>query len=295
MINPKIFIYLFWLFFCHSSIANSTVELQGVNYPVWVIQNNQKLTLPPGTKLHNGDILVTGNHGRAWISLPDGSIFKLGQNTAFEINSVNFIPLQDSSLLDAKLTVLKGAFRFTTEDIDTGLNPDHKVSIKLGTLTTEIISKDVWGRTTGKEDFITLFNGSIIIQAVDQGITVLSQPYTVYRKLKDLPAEPQVTLEKKQADKLTSETELSVEQGVVKSDGKFDLILLSSKHRKLAEKEIEPLIAAGYAVQIESKVIHETVFNRAVLTGLNDWQSANNMLYQLSEKFGLKNIWIRNR
>ena len=289
----NLYFCFFILTFSLSVQAKSSVQLNAVNYPVWVVRNLQVISLAPGTELLQDDIVTTGNSGRAWISMQDGSVVKLGQNTKFEITAADFHQVQDASLLDATFNVIKGAFRFTSGFFNTNFTSSHKVKITIGATTIGIRGTDIWGRSTETEDFITLLEGSITVDTDVDAIAILSEPLTAYRKLKDQPADPVYRLEVSQVQKLGAETELSFERGIANIEGKFDLILMSLKNSNNAQKEIERFKLAGYAVKAESQLINETVFTRVVLAGFKDNQSANNMSQQLLEEFKLQNIWIR--
>lgn len=289
----NLYFCFFILTFSLSVQAKSSVQLNAVNYPVWVVRNLQVISLAPGTELLQDDIVTTGNSGRAWISMQDGSVVKLGQNTKFEITAADFHQVQDASLLDATFNVIKGAFRFTSGFFNTNFTSSHKVKITIGATTIGIRGTDIWGRSTETEDFITLLEGSISVDTDVDAIAILSEPLTAYRKLKDQPADPVYRLEVSQVQKLGAETELSFERGIANIEGKFDLILMSLKNSNNAQKEIERFKLAGYAVKAESQLINETVFTRVVLAGFKDNQSANNMSQQLLEEFKLQNIWIR--
>ena len=290
------------LFFCFfilslspAAQANYKIVLHGINYPVWVDRDQKLSPLSPGAELFPGDIITTGKFGRAWLSMPDGSIFKIGQNSRFEINNADFHVVDDTSLLDATLNVIKGAFRFTSGFFNTNFNSNHKVKINIGAITIGIRGTDIWGHSTSQEDFVTLLEGTISLETESEGLTILGQPLTAYRKLKDQPADPILKLELHQVQKLALETELSEEQGISKVEGKFDLILMSLKNYSRAQQEVSRFQQSGYAVSTESKEINGALFTRLILPGFISSKAAYNQSKSLVERFQLENIWVRKQ
>src|SRR3954463_16235505 len=87
-------------------------EVEAVQMPGWVVRADQRSPLEVGSVLRNGDHIETGPGSRALLRLGDGSVVKLGENARFEIADMQ--GATGRRLFKATLSVLEGAFRFTT-------------------------------------------------------------------------------------------------------------------------------------------------------------------------------------
>ena len=82
--------------------ANAIVRVNAMNYPVWKERGQEIIPLLPGSVLSNGDLIKTGAGGRAWLSMADGSVVKLGESAQFRIESARYH--------EGENTILKAAF-----------------------------------------------------------------------------------------------------------------------------------------------------------------------------------------
>ena len=101
---------IFFLAVTLSSNAKAVVSVNSLNFPVWVERGEQLEPLAPGDKLLVGDVVQTGSKGRVWLSIEDGSVVKLGQETRFVVNQAKFQSEENETILEAGFNVLKGAF-----------------------------------------------------------------------------------------------------------------------------------------------------------------------------------------
>ena len=98
------------------------------------------MPLTPGTALQAHDRLRTGANARVQLRLSEGSAVKLGENAQFVIERA-----EDRGIFRAALSVIAGAFRFTTA---AGKGRTRDVSIKVKNVTVGIRGTDLWGKST---------------------------------------------------------------------------------------------------------------------------------------------------
>ncbi|MEM7564717.1 MAG: hypothetical protein AAF353_16955, partial [Pseudomonadota bacterium] len=98
-----------------SQTAIAAVSVDSMNYPVWVERGAQITALAPGDDLREGDVVQTGERGRIWLQVEEGSVIKLGEQTRFVVKRAEFQEESQQTVLDAGFDILKGAFRFTSQ------------------------------------------------------------------------------------------------------------------------------------------------------------------------------------
>src|SRR5258706_5927438 len=84
--------------------------VEPVNSPAWLERGGAAVPLTPGTALQPQDQLRTGSNARVQIKMGEGSTVKLGENARFSIERSD-----NRGIFRAALSVLSGAFRFTTD------------------------------------------------------------------------------------------------------------------------------------------------------------------------------------
>jgi hypothetical protein len=275
--------------------AKSIVVLNSLNYPVWIERQQKIIPLAPGDELNQEDIVKTGSSGRAWLTLADGSVVKLGQAAQFAIREVGYEPQDNRSLLKATLDVIKGAFRFTTSFFNPDRKIPHQVNIKIGAITAGLRGTDVWGRSTESEDFVTLLEGEIEVTAKGEQSTSLSEPFTLYLKKRDQPADPITRVDINTVSKLGAETELSEELGVASINGEYDLVLMSLQYPANLDQVLKTFRQDGYAVAQEAVEIDDQQYTRLLLKGLVSRQAAENLSQRLIGDYELPSVWIKKR
>jgi len=275
--------------------ADSLIALNSLNYPVWIERSQQIIPLAPGDELNEGDTIKTGDSGRAWLSMADGSVIKLGQDTRFLISQANYqqAPSQDQPLLDAALDVIKGAFRFTTSFFNPKRKTSHQVNLKVGAITLGLRGTDVWGRSSEGEDFVALIEGTIEVSSDGDSPRVLTEPLSLYRKLRGQPVDPPTTVELNTVQQLGAETELSEALGIATTAGLYDLVVMSLQDPTLVSVVMDRFNQAGYALQQANVVIDDQPYTRLYLKGLVSQDSAKNLLNRINEKFGVSSGWIK--
>ena len=275
-------------------LADSLVAVNGLNYPVWMERQGQREALSPDMALMDGDVVITGASGRVWLSMADGSVVKLGQSATFRIDSVDYDRQQDRDIMTATLNVIKGAFRFTTSFFKPRRKTPHQVNIKIGAITAGLRGTDIWGRSSDSEDFVTLLEGSVMIEAEGEGRAVLSQPLTLYVKKRGRPADPLGRVQEQQVPILAAETELSEQLGIVDAKGRYELVLLSSRNEIGILRQQRRIRQQGFYVHTVPVEIGGETYYRLVLPGLISLQSASDLSQRLQYELGLKGVWVNN-
>lgn len=276
-----------------AAFAESLISVKALNYPVWAERGDTIVPLSPGSDLEEADIINTGNRGRAWLSMADGSVIKLGENANFRIGKAGYTEENGESVLDAVFDVVKGAFRFTTGFFNPLRTSSHRVSMNVGTMTAGIRGTDIWGKSTDEEAFIALIEGSIEIISDGSPATTLDEPLSLYRKATDQIADPVTTVSMETVLSLAPETELSDTAGIASSEGSFDLVLMSLSNPFYADDLKNFLQQHGYAATTARAIVDEINYTRVLLTGFDSADAARSQMQRLQEDFALQDGWIK--
>lgn len=288
--------YLFFLLLGPlSAIAQSLVSVNALNYPVWLERNGESKPLFLADELLAGDVVRTGQSGRVWLSMADGSVVKLGESARFSITSARYESKQQNDVMTAALNVIKGAFRFTTSFFKPRRKTAHNVNIKIGAITAGLRGTDIWGRSTQSEDFVTLLEGSVMVEAEGEGGAILSVPLTLYLKKRGQPADSLGSVDAEKVPALAAETELSEQLGIVSGNGVYELVLASAKNKEGIDRTKQHYHEKGYAVQTVPVGINDEQYYRLVLRGLASMQSATSLSQRLKDEFSRQDIWINNQ
>lgn len=138
-----------------------------------------------GDVIHVGDTVVTGPEARAELTMADGGVITLSDETEFSVARF------DQTKGSARFELLRGAFRSVTGGITRREPPDYEVRTPLATIG--IRGTDFWGgffsatnlgvlMISGKGVYVTNPTGKREITKPGQGITV--------RSLGDTPTSP---------------------------------------------------------------------------------------------------------
>jgi hypothetical protein len=101
---------------CVSAHAAPDAQVEAMQMPAWVERDGQRSPLEVGAALRNGDRIETGLASRIVLRLADGSTVKLGENARFELADMQRAATA-RGIFKATLSVIEGAFRFTTAAI----------------------------------------------------------------------------------------------------------------------------------------------------------------------------------
>ena len=136
---------------------------------------------------------------------PEGSTVKLGENAKLVIETID-----DRGIFRSALSILDGAFRFTTDALRK--SQKREVTIKARNVTAGIRGTDLWGKSTDERDLVCLLEGKISVGAEGHPTVTLDQPLDFYQKPRD--GAPSVAkVDEKQIAQWSAETEISVNGG----------------------------------------------------------------------------------
>jgi hypothetical protein len=147
------------VFVCATAYAAAEVaQVEALQKDAWVKRGTATFPATPGMALFNGDILRTGAEARLIVILADKSLFKLGEYAEAKLE--NLQPKPEKNLLSGALSILKGAFRFTSQ-----VKGKRDVTIKVKAITVGIRGTDLWGRAGFDKDLACLLEGQIEVSS----------------------------------------------------------------------------------------------------------------------------------
>src|SRR3954469_122910 len=228
------------------ALAQLAGTVEGMQMPAWVQRAGGRLPLFPGTQLRAGDQVVTGAGGRLLIKLAEGSAVKLGENAQMTFTEV--APSKD--LFKAVINVLQGAFRFTT-DVVSKAQTHREVTIRAAQVTAGIRGTDLWGRSRPGNEIFCLFEGEIQVGAEGEAAVTLNQPNQFYRRL-DGKTQPVGAVDAAQLTQWSAETELQTGKGLLRSGGRYNVVLGSFAEQSAALALHDELRKAGYPAEMRS-------------------------------------------
>lgn len=227
-----------------SAHAQSAIRVEAVQYPAWLERGGHAVPVAPGVELQANDQLRTGDNARLQLRLPEGSTVKLGENARFKVERV-----QNRSVFSAALTVLAGAFRFTTEAAAKARKRD--ITVRVNTVTAGIRGTDLWGKSTDERDLVCLIEGKISVASDNREALTLDQALDFYQRPRG--GEPQVAkVDAKQLEQWALETEISPDGAAARSNGAWRVVAVTAAARDEALAMNRRLRAAGYPSEIVS-------------------------------------------
>ena len=225
--------------------AAQAVVVEAVQYPAWLERGGRAVPLTPGTVLQPKDRLLTGGNARAQLKLSEGSTVKLGQNAKFVVETVD-----DRGIFRSALSVIEGAFRFTTDALRK--SQKREIAIKVKNVTAGIRGTDLWGKSTGDRDLVCLLEGKISVGAEGHPTVTLDTPLDFYQKPRD--GDPSVAkVDEKQVAEWAKETEISADGAAATKGGAWRVTASTLRTRDEALVLNRRLRASGYPAEIVNK------------------------------------------
>jgi hypothetical protein len=244
MRNLRFALALATLAFAGAAPAQPAV-VEAVQYPAWLERGGNAVPLTPGLKLQAQDKLRTGANARVRLQLAEGSAVKLGENAQFVIERA-----EDRGVFRAALSVIAGAFRFTTSTL--GKRSQRDISIKVKNATAGIRGTDLWGKSTDERDIVCLLEGKITVGSEGNPTVTLDQPLDFYQKPRD-GAPVVARVDAKQVEAWARETEISSDGAAARADGKWRMVAAVKTQRDEARALSRALRAAGYPAEVMAK------------------------------------------
>ena len=228
-----------------SSVHAQPAVVEAVQYPAWLERGGRAVPLTPGTALEARDRLRTGGNARVQLKLAEGSAVKLGENAQFVIERA-----EDRGIFRAALSVVAGAFRYTTGIYGQGRARD--VGIKVKNVTVGIRGTDLWGKSTPDRDWVVLLEGKITVGSDGNPSVTLEKPLDWYQKPRD--AAPIISsADQKIVDEWSQETEISADGAAARAGGRWRMVAAVKPRRDDAMALSRQLRAAGYPSEVVAK------------------------------------------
>jgi hypothetical protein len=231
---------------CASRLAFAEgAVVEAVQYPAWLERGGAAVPLTPGTPLRAADQLRTGANARVQIRMGEGSTVKLGENAKFSIDRS-----EDRGVFRAALSVITGAFRFTTD----ALRKSHRrdITIQVKNVTAGIRGTDLWGKSTDERDLVCLLEGKISVGSEGHPTVTLDQPLDFYQRPRD--GAPSVAkVDEKQIAIWAAETEISPEGPAARAGGEWRVTAAAFPSRNDALAMNRRVRANGYPSEVVAR------------------------------------------
>lgn len=228
------------------ALAQPAAVVEAVQAPVWVERAGRRTPLAPGMELRTGDQVRTGAGSRLLVKLAEGSLVKLGENAALHLAELK--PAQD--IFRGVLSVLEGAFRFTTQRI--GAHRRRDININVSQVTAGIRGTDLWGKSTSERQIVCLIEGNIQVGAPGETAVTLDQPLQFYRR-EGGTTRPVGFVDTAQLGAWAKETEVEAGKGAATRGGRWKVNLGTADNQADALALYDQVRAAGYAAEIYPK------------------------------------------
>jgi FecR-like protein/sporulation related protein len=226
-----------------------------VQAPAWIERDGNRIPAIPGMPLKERDQLHTGPDSRLWVSTPDGSVVKMGENGSLAIESMQ---MRKDRVFRAALKVVEGAFRFTTEAL-AKFRGKRDINIGVATVTAGIRGTDLWGKSSRDKQIVCLIEGRIELTPPGEAPLAMDQPMSFYVR-ENNQSQPVAPVPPEQLKIWAAETETQPGRGVTRRGGKWK-ITVAAPSAAAALKTYEDIRAAGYPAELQpTKVADKRVY-----------------------------------
>jgi hypothetical protein len=264
-------------------------EVESVQMPAWVERANQRSPLEAGSVLRNGDHIETGPGSRVLLRLGDGSVVKLGEHARFEIADMQHSGT--GKVFKATLSVLEGAFRFTTAAVYKFAGR-REIDVHFRTVTAGIRGTDLWGKSAADREIVCLIEGHIAVARSGDAPVQMEQPQTVYQALESGGAPQVAPVEPAQLAKWAAETEISTGSGAARKGGQWRVFLQQSRSGDDLADLSSRMAEAGYPARVARLAAEGKPVYWLYIGGLPDRTEARGLAATLRSQFKLGTVSI---
>ncbi|RCS58486.1 FecR family protein [Parvibium lacunae] len=270
-------------------LANSKqiAVVEGIQLPAWVEREGRKQPLQPGMALQGNERLHTGQDARVLLRLSDGSAVRLGAQAELKLEGLVLktgpANAATPALLQGAVTVLKGAFRFTTDSL-AKLKTRRELDIRFATVTAGIRGTDLWGKNAPDKEIVCLIEGKI---SVDREFNGEKQSHTLegqnqfYIAPVGKPNLPIGIVPDQQLATWAAEVELQTGKGILQRHGATRLQVGPYSSLREALTVLEQSKDRGYPFSLATQRDTQGVNYSLVLSGIVDQDEAK----ALGEKY----------
>ena len=262
-----------------------------VQSPAWVLHpGGAMVPLRPGMQVADGDTLRTAAGGRVYVDLPEHSRVKLGENTEFATPTMDMQKdRQGASMFKGVLHILKGVFRFTTSLV--GKSEHRDVSIQVGTATIGLRGTDVWGRAGTDGSLVALLEGKISMDMPGHPGMMMDQPMHYMMMPAAGAMQENVPVTQANVADWAAQTDVAPGAGVLTSDGRWTVALISSTSDADAARLMRKLATAGYPSEDLLVTVKGRQWHRLVIRQAASYKDAKAIEAKVSKQFPLMSPW----
>ncbi len=275
---------------CVSAHAAPDAQVEAMQMPAWVERDGQRSPLEVGAALRNGDRIETGLASRILLRLADGSTVKLGENARFELADMQR-GATGKGIFKATLSVIEGAFRFTTAAIYK-FNGRREINVRFRTVTAGIRGTDLWGKSAADRDIVCLIEGHISVSRTGEEAVDMHEPQTVLQAPSSGAVPPVAPVDPAQLAKWAAETEITPGGGAASKGGKWRVYLRRAQTTYEIEDFTAQVAAAGYSVRITRLTDEGKPVYWVYVAGLADRREARALADRLQAQFKLDAVSI---
>lgn len=265
--------------------------VSAVQSPAWLVHGGTATPLKPGMTVTDGDTLRTAAGGRVYLQLPEHSTVKLGENTEFMTPGMQMAKDEQGSMFKGVLHLLKGVFRFTTSLV--GHSERRHVDIQVGVATIGVRGTDVWGRAGTDGSLVALLEGKISMDMPGHQGMMMEQPMHYMTVAADgagtkmgMDATPD-----KVAD-WAAQTDVAPGTGVLSSDGKWAVALMSSTSDDDVIDLTGKLAAAGYPSEDIQVMVKGQLWHRLVIEQVTTFKDGRALAAKVAKISPLMSPWV---
>jgi cell division septation protein DedD len=275
---------------CSAWAVVPDAEVESVQMPAWIERSGQRSPLEAGGQLRNGDRILTGHGARALLRLGEGSMVKLGENASFQLSNLQR-PGTKSGVFKATLSVLEGAFRFTTAAVYK-FSARREVDVRFRTVTAGIRGTDLWGKSLIDRDIVCLIEGNITVHRSGEGEVRMQQPQTVYQAPVSSAPAAVTPVDPAQLAAWAAETEITPGAGAASKNGRWSVFLGSAPHGDDLAELFSRVAEAGYPARITKLLAEGKPVYWLYLGSLPDRAEAHVLAERLKLEFQLPSVSI---
>ncbi len=265
--------------------AQPAARIDAVQMPAWVERGAgaalQRIPAAPGMELEAGDQVKTGQGARLLLKLAEGSSVKLGEQAVLRLDALD----RAKELFRGTLSVLEGAFRFTTDALAKYKRRD--ININVSQVTAGIRGTDLWGRSSAEHQIVCLIEGAIEVTPPNETTLAMDKPLQFYQRENGKSA-PLAFISPDQLQKWAAETEIERGKGAARSGGRFSAVLGAFDNQNEALRLYDALRTAGYAAEIRPSKEGDKLSYAVRIGRIATKQDADSLAAQLKGKFGAK-------
>ncbi len=263
--------------------AQAPAEVLALQSPAWLERAGTRMPLRAGEQLAASDVIETGDNGRVHLRLADDSIVKLGSGARFTLDRLA-IPAQPDGVFSGALSVLRGAFRFTT-DAAARFRYQRNLTVKIATVTVGVRGTDLWGRSNDESDLVCLIEGRISVDHPRAGAITMDQPLTFFKAPRNANPEPVSAVDPDQLQRWAQETEMAPDHGAMAATGGWRVKMLETANRDAARALQERMRTEGYPARLSEKRVNQEQRYIVSLDGFSSEHEAQGLADRIRSLF----------